>query len=77
MYPQYYLSDDDTKSCGNCAALDRDVIAERKGKDMGDTVLLAIYFPIIIGGMLGVIIWGMNAAGTRHGETDRTHSRTI
>jgi len=52
---------------------------EKKGRvqDMGDTVILAIYFPIIIGGMLGVIIWGMSAAGIRRGERDRTHSRTI
>jgi len=51
-----------------------DVITERKGKDMGDTVLLAIYFPIIIGGMLGVIIWGMSAAGARHTELSREGS---
>ena len=52
---------------------------EKKGRvqDMGDTVILAIYFPIIIGGMLWVIIWGMSAAGIRRGERDRTHSRTI
>lgn len=54
-----------------------DAIAERKGKDMGDTVILAIYFPIIIGGMLAFIIWGMSVAGIRHDESDRTHSRTI
>lgn len=49
---------------------------------MGDTVILAVYFPLIIGGMLLVITWGMRSAGLRrtgcsHGESDRTHSREI
>ena len=49
---------------------------------MGDTVILAVYFPIIIGGMLLMITWGMSAAGFRrtgssHGECDRAHSREI
>jgi hypothetical protein len=33
---------------------------------MGDTVTLTFYFPLIIGGMLLVIMWGMSAASARH-----------
>jgi hypothetical protein len=40
-----------------------------------DNVLLA--FPLIIGGMLGVIIWGMSAAGIRKGKSDRACAPTI
>ena len=32
---------------------------------MGGTVILAFYFPLIIGGMVLVIMWGMSAAGSR------------
>ena len=31
---------------------------------MGDTVILTVYFPLIIGGMVLVIMWGMSAAGS-------------
>ena len=47
---------------------------------MGDTVIWAIYFPIVIVGMVLVIMWGMSAAGSRRegfgqDESERPHSR--
>ena len=30
---------------------------------MGSTVLMAVYFPVIVAGMVLVIMWGMSAAG--------------
>jgi len=47
---------------------------ERKGADMGNTLILAVYFPLIIGGMVLVIMWGMSAAGARHTELSREGS---
>lgn len=49
---------------------------------MGDTVILAIYFPAVIVGMGMVIMWGMSAAGSRHkgfGQdgSERMHSREV
>jgi hypothetical protein len=38
---------------------------------MGNTVILAIYFPLIIGGMVLVIMWGMSSAGSRHTDLPR------
>lgn len=78
MYTRYCMNKEKTESPKFHLEIPSmgDAIAERKGKNMGDTIILAIYFPIIIGGMLGVIIWGMSAAGIRHGESDRPHLRT-
>ncbi len=45
---------------------------ERKGTNMGDTVILAIYFPLIILGMVLVIMWGMSAAGRVEKDTAKT-----
>ncbi|MGH7220338.1 MAG: hypothetical protein ACREI1_08425, partial [Nitrospiraceae bacterium] len=45
---------------------------ERKGTNMGDTVILAIYFPLIIVGMVLVIMWGMSAAGRIEKDTAKT-----
>jgi len=55
---------------------------ERKGTTMGDTVMLAIYFPLVIVGMVLVITWGMSAAGPRRNgfgqdESERLHSREV
>ena len=37
-----------------------DVREERKGTNMGDTVILAtVYFPLIMVGMVWVIIWSL------------------
>jgi hypothetical protein len=49
---------------------------------MGNTVMLAIYFPLVIVGMVLVIMWGMSAAGPRRneygqGENERLHSREV
>lgn len=32
---------------------------------MGNTVILTVYFPLVIVGMVLVIMWGMSAAGSR------------
>ena len=41
-----------------------DVREERKGTNMGDTVILAtIYFPLIMVGMVWVIVWSLSAEG--------------
>ena len=39
--------------------------------DMGNTLILAVYFPPIIGGMVLVIMWGMSSAGSRHTDLPR------
>jgi hypothetical protein len=39
---------------------------------MGDTVIFAIYFPLIIVGMVLVIMWGMSAAGRVEKDTAKT-----
>jgi len=51
---------------------------------MGNTVMLAIYFPLVIVGMVLVIMWGMSmsAAGSPRkgydqGESERMHSREV
>ncbi len=38
---------------------------------MGNTLILAVYFPLIIGGMVLVIMWGMSAAGSHHTDLPR------
>jgi hypothetical protein len=38
---------------------------ERKDTNMGNTLMLAIYFPLVIVGLVLVIMWGMSAAGQR------------
>ena len=55
---------------------------ERKGTNMGNTVMLAIYFPLVVAGMVLVITWGMSAAGPRRkgygqDESERLHSREV
>jgi hypothetical protein len=55
---------------------------ERKGTNMGNTVMLAIYFPLVIVGMVLVITWAMSAAGPRRNgfgqdESERLHSREV
>jgi hypothetical protein len=59
-------------------------MSEKKGRVsiMGDTVMLAIYFPLVIVGMVLVIMWGMSAAGLRRNgygqdETERLHTREV
>lgn len=32
---------------------------------MGDTIILVVWFPLIIAGMILTITWGMSAAGAR------------
>jgi hypothetical protein len=52
---------------------------ERKGTNMGDTVILAIYFPLVIVGMVLVIMWGMSAAAAekvRQDVSERIPSQT-
>jgi hypothetical protein len=49
---------------------------------MDNTVMLAIYFPLVIVGMVLVIMWGMSAAesprkGYDQGESERMHSREV
>jgi hypothetical protein len=49
---------------------------------MGDTVILAISFPLVIVGLVSVLMWGMSAAGLRRtgcskGESERNHSRAV
>lgn len=49
---------------------------------MGDTVVLTVYFPLIIGGMVLLIMWGMSAAGSsrterNHGKRKRIHSSKV
>jgi len=49
---------------------------------MGDTVILAIYFPLVIVGMVLVIMWGMSVVGPRRKEfgqdgSERMHSREV
>ena len=81
MYAHYRMSKDNRWfpkfSSGEESSMPSMGMFEKKGRvqDMGDTLILA--FPLIIGGMLWVIIWGMSAAGIRHNQSDRTHSRTI
>ena len=41
---------------------------------MGNTLILAVYFPLIIGGMVLVIMWGMSSAGSRHTDLSREGS---
>jgi hypothetical protein len=36
---------------------------ERKDTNMGNTLMLAMYFPLVIVGLVLVIMWGMSAAG--------------
>jgi hypothetical protein len=48
-----------------------DTREEGKGADMGHTLILAVYFPLIIGGMVLVIMWGMSSAGSRHTDLPR------
>ncbi|TLY22672.1 MAG: hypothetical protein E6K66_07760 [Nitrospirae bacterium] len=57
---------------------------EKKGRVsvMGDTVILAIYFPLVIVGMVLVIMWGMSVVGPRRKEfgqdgSERMHSREV
>jgi hypothetical protein len=55
---------------------------ERKDTNMGDTLMLAIYFPLVIVGMVLVIMWGMSAAGPRRNgyaqdESERLHSHEV
>ena len=35
---------------------------------MGDTIILMVFFPLIIAGMILTITWGMSAAGVRRRE---------
>jgi hypothetical protein len=49
---------------------------------MGDTIILTIFFPLVIVGMVLVIMWGMSAAGPRRkgygqDECERLHSREV
>ena len=49
---------------------------------MGDTVILAICFPLVIVGMALVIMWGMSIVGPhRNGrsqdESEQIHSREV
>ena len=49
---------------------------------MGDTVMLAIYFPLVMVGMVLVIMWGMSAAEPRRNgygqdESERLHTREV
>jgi hypothetical protein len=49
---------------------------------MGDTLMLAIYFPLVIVGMVLVIMWGMSAAGPRRNgygqdENERLQSHEV
>ena len=49
---------------------------------MGNTVMLAISFPLVIVGMVLVIMWGMSAAGSPRkrydqGEREQLHSRDV
>jgi len=49
---------------------------------MGDTVMLAIYFPLVMVGMVLVIMWGMSAAGPRRNgygqdESEGLHTREV
>ena len=49
---------------------------------MGDTLMLAIYFPLVIVGMVLVIMWGMSAAGPRRNgygqdQNERLHSHEV
>ena len=55
---------------------------ERKDTNMGDTLMLAIYFPLVIVGMVLVIMWGMSAAGPRRNrygqdQNERLHSHEV
>ena len=55
---------------------------ERKDTNMGDTLMLAIYFPLVIVGMVLVITWGMSAAGPRRNrygqdQNERLHSHEV
>jgi hypothetical protein len=38
---------------------------------MGDTVIVTLYFPLIIGGMVLVIAWGISVAGFRREGSSR------
>jgi len=40
-------------------------LEERKGTTMHQTIIVAIYSPLAIVGMMLVITWGMDAAGSR------------
>lgn len=47
---------------------------------MGDTIILAVLFPLVMMGMVLVIMWGMSAAGSRRtgqeeGSLGRAESR--
>ena len=55
---------------------------ERKDTNMGDTLMLAIYFPLVIVGMVLVIMWGISAAGPRRNgygqdQNERLHSHEV
>jgi hypothetical protein len=63
---EFYLRDFEQPEFNNVLkeASTEDVGVERKGTNMGDTVLLAtIYFPLITVGMVWVIIWALSAEG--------------
>jgi hypothetical protein len=45
---------------------------EEKDVDMGNTVILTVYLPLVIVGMALVIMWAMSAAGSRR-ATCRKH----
>lgn len=44
---------------------------------MGNTVMLAIYFPLVIVGMVLVLMWGMSAAGSRPKDSTKTRASGI
>ncbi|HEY6288649.1 MAG TPA: hypothetical protein VIW48_04310 [Nitrospiraceae bacterium] len=49
---------------------------------MGDTVMLAIYFPLVMVGMVLVIMWGMSVVGPHRtgcgqDERERLHTREV
>lgn len=51
-------------------------MSEKKGRVsiMGDTVMLAIYFPLVMVGMVLVIMWGMSARGRVATDTAKTRA---
>jgi hypothetical protein len=54
-------------------------MSEKKGRVsiMGDTVMLAIYFPLVIVGMVLVIMWGMSVVGPRRNGFDQDASEQL
>ena len=82
--PEFYFADFEQPRLSNDAkqASLEDVREERRGTNMGHTVLIAIYSPLYIVGMVLLIMWWMSSAGSHSGgyrpdESKRVRPREV